>query len=738
MIKIRPLLLLFLSACMLNSPVLFSANAPATEIAVPDVTVADVAVPDDVSLVEQSRQTELQAEVPSDEVLLPADDVSRVAMNQTEAGRTLSEVGTIMEKGFSTEAIASLRRLFLQAEVAIENNDDDNYFLLAGQLDDYPLYSYLQYQWLLKHLDYERQIKYFLRQYSASRYAPALKQMWLYQLAREGQWQTFLQYYSETSDASDASMTCYYRRAQFNTGNIQTALEGAKELWVVGYSQPAACDPLFAELEKTSLFTQKLLWQRFDAALGNNKTRLARYVKKYMSVADQKTAEFWLQLHHRPERYLTKLLSRPWSAQSRLMFMHAVTRLASDDVHRAIDIWDKNKSRYNISKQELEKIEKDLAFKLAYEDGNAAYARLGKLDNSDTGSKVMRIRVALYQQNWPRVIAAIEDLSAANQKLEKWQYWLARARHETGKPLQAHKLLSELADKRDFYGYLAAESLNRDYQLLDKPTRAAPQAIASIENRTAFRAAFELMVLERDKAAKRQWWHALRQLDAVDYPAAARLAQKWQWDDVAILTIAKVKQWDDIAMRFPLSYTDKVYENAQLQDLNPVILFGLIRRESAFNKDARSPSGAQGLMQIMPQTARQIAFDLDERWTGSDDLYDPVKNLQYGSYYYQKLLHQFDGHYAIALAAYNAGPNRVKKWLPDESMPADVWIETIPYRETRDYVISVLVYAMIYQQRLRSIELSLHELAPRVQILQSDELTMNDLTHEVQPFVMTP
>ena len=148
-----------------------------------------------------------------------------------------------------------------------------------------------------------------------------------------------------------------------------------------------------------------------------------------------------------------------------------------------------------------------------------------------------------------------------------------------------------------------------------------------------------------------------------------------------------------------------------------MIIYGLIRRESAFNEKATSPTGARGLMQIMPGTGRYIAKNLNERWRGKNSLYDPVTNIKYGSYYYQKLLTQFDGHYALALAAYNAGPNKVKRWLPeDKTVPADIWIETIPYRETREYVTSVLAYALIYQQRT-----------------QSNELTMNDFTREVEP-----
>lgn len=265
---------------------------------------------------------------------------------------------------------------------------------------------------------------------------------------------------------------------------------------------------------------------------------------------------------------------------------------------------------------------------------------------------------------------------------------------------------------------MAADRLNREYQLRHDPLDVTQQEIDAIKYSKEFLAAHEFMMLGRENDAKQQWWHALRQLDKEDYPAAAKLAQQWQWDEVAIFTIAKVKHWDDVELRFPLSYSDKIHENAALQNLNPVILYGLIRRESAFNKDARSPSGARGLMQIMPRTGMQIAKDLNERWSGKNSLYDPVKNLRYGSYYYQKLLNQFNGNYAIAAAAYNAGPNRVKKWLPDESVAADIWIETIPFNETREYVTNVLVYALIYQQRM-----------------DSDELTMADLTRDVQPLI---
>ena len=230
------------------------------------------------------------------------------------------------------------------------------------------------------------------------------------------------------------------------------------------------------------------------------------------------------------------------------------------------------------------------------------------------------------------------------------------------------------------------------------------------------------MVLDKKNEAKLQWWHASRHLDKKEILVAAKLAQRWQWDEIAIFTIAKAKYWDDVEVRFPLSYTDKIHENSEQNNLNPVIVYGLIRRESAFNEKATSPTGARGLMQIMPRTGRDIARRLNERWGGKNSLYNPVTNIRYGSYYYQKLLTQFDGHYALALAAYNAGPERVKKWLPeDKAIPADIWIETIPYRETRDYVASVLAYALIYQQRSQTGD------------PDEDALSMDDFTRDVEP-----
>ncbi len=656
----------------------------------------------------------------------PAKTSPTPAIKETRSQATI--------KNFSDEKIAHLRQLFLQAESAIKKKNDARYFQLAEQLKDYPLYPYLQYQWLKKHLDREQQIKHFLQQHSSSRYASRLKSKWLRYLGKHKQWSLLLENQITTKNTT---LNCYFNRAELQLGDKQLALSNAAKLWAVGHSQPRACDPLFSQLKKSEHFTQELRWQRFDAALRNNKTGLASYVMNLMPKQYQATAQLWLKLHRKPARYLPQLLKRSPDEQTALMFIHAINRLASKDITKAIKLWDENKQRFLPDNQladnaAIDKLERRLALKLVFKRESGAYERLGQLEKQNSSSRTWRVRVALSEQNWPNVLTAIHALSDEEKADDRWEYWLARAYMETGEIATAQALLTELAGKRSFYGFLAADKVNSMYQLSNSPVNVSAEEINELKNRREFRVAFELMTLDRKNQAKLQWWHASRNLNKKEILVAAKLAQRWQWNEIAIFTIAKAKYWDDIEVRFPINYVDKIHENSAQHNINPIIIYGLIRRESAFNEKAHSPTGARGLMQIMPRTGKYIARHLNERWRGNNSLYNPITNIKYGAYYYQKLLNQFDGHYAIALAAYNAGPNRVKQWLPEtETLPADIWIETIPYKETREYVINVLAYALIYQQYARSDEQPVNEAS-------ENSLSMNDFTRDISPLTTTP
>ncbi len=167
------------------------------------------------------------------------------------------------------------------------------------------------------------------------------------------------------------------------------------------------------------------------------------------------------------------------------------------------------------------------------------------------------------------------------------------------------------------------------------------------------------------------------------------------------MTVARTPYLNDLEMRFPLAYRDRILEHASAQRLDPAWMYAIVRQESAFIADARSPAGALGLMQIMPGTGRKIGRSLDKPLKNRQQLLDASISLEFGSTYLRILLDQLDEHPVLAAAAYNAGLHRVERWRPAErNVSADLWIENIPYRETREYVRHVIAYTTIYEQRL--------------------------------------
>ena len=273
-----------------------------------------------------------------------------------------------------------------------------------------------------------------------------------------------------------------------------------------------------------------------------------------------------------------------------------------------------------------------------------------------------------------------------------------------------------LARSRSFYGFIAADYIGEQYQIGEAPVQRERLKLTRFRESNAFKAVLEFQHFGRHDETRKQWWFAIQRLNHWQLPAAAYLAQEMGWKRLAVTTLIQVEQRDDVISRFPIAYREKVLKHARRSNLDPAIVFSLIRRESAFDEAALSPVGARGLMQIMPQTGQQIAKNLREPWRSDNALFDPELNLKYGTYYYRQMMNRFGGHFALAAAAYNAGPHRVRRWLPDDqALPADIWIEMIPFDETRKYVAAVLTYALIYQKRLHRNTLKMTDLLGNVQ-----------------------
>ena len=309
-------------------------------------------------------------------------------------------------------------------------------------------------------------------------------------------------------------------------------------------------------------------------------------------------------------------------------------------------------------------------------------------------------RIQLRHRDWTGLIKTINRMPAHLYQENEWQYWLSRSMEADGQLVDSLQLLKRLAGKSSYYGFLAADKLKRSYRIKQEnvSTVDVDEEKFLAANPRMLRAR-ELYYLGRLVDAKREWFQALRHLDQDQIKQAATLASKWKWHDSAIRTVAKIPHRTDYNLRFPTPYKQQVMAMAQKKDLDPALIYGVMRRESLFDPIARSHAGALGLMQLMPGTARNMASSLGMKTPHKADILGVENNIRFGTHYLKTVMNRFDNNVALAAAAYNAGPRNVRRWLPKKStMPADLWVETVPFTETRNYVQAVLAYATVFDK----------------------------------------
>jgi len=591
------------------------------------------------------------------------------------------------------------RQAFQLAERALRQGEAVN----VDHLQDYPLYPYLRYQQLVQRLERQpaRAVRAFLRSYDDTLLADRLRAAWLKQLAEAKQWREFLRDYRASDDTA---MDCRYRQALLATGKSQAALQGIEQVWTRGQSQPPECDPLFARWQAQGGFTRERVWRRFELALAQGQSGLARYLRGLLPAAERPTATLWLQVHANPRIVLEADRFDAANPRTALILLHGLERWSRQDSVSAAAALDRLKPRYRFPPAELAELERQLALFVASRGDPSALRRLNALPAAvvDTEVREWRVRTALQAPDWKAALTWLDRLEPAEANTAQWRYWRARALAASGRDQQAREIYRQLAKERDYHGFLAADHLHLPYAVQDMPLpieRAAQEAL--LAQLPGLQRARELYLLQRHVDARLEWAHATQNLNKAELRTAAKLAQSWDWHYQAIVTLARAQYWDDLSLRFPLPYRAQVLAQAKQQGLEPAWVYALMRQESLFRADARSSAGALGLMQIMPATGQRIAQALDSDLSGRYALLRADLNIRFGTYYLRRNLDRLQNNPLLATAAYNAGPNAVADWLPARGKrPADLWAETIPYKETRKYVKRIMEYAVVYEQRL--------------------------------------
>ncbi|MGK0673128.1 MAG: transglycosylase SLT domain-containing protein [Halothiobacillaceae bacterium] len=594
------------------------------------------------------------------------------------------------------------RLVFREALAALQAGQRETALARLDDLRDYPLKDYLRYLDLRARLEAAPfgEVATFLRDVPDSFMAEDLRKRILRQFADMGDWASYLTF-------DDAALEGFEFRCQRMVA--RAVVQGSPPqpgemlaLWEEGKPLPQSCQPIEDWLQDAGLLTSERLWKRIEQAMENGRTSEARRLAARLGAEER--ISMWIEARKSPERFLERQKGSRGDAVLHLMLVDAIKRVAHKDAGQARTLWLGLAARRDMLTVARHEAEVGIAMAAARQHRPEAFDWFEGVPASalDKEGRAWKVRAALRTQRWERVLAAIEAMPVEEQAEEEWRYWRARALEALGQHDAARRIWRDIARSVSYYGQLAADRVGIRYELAyaDLPPNELVEQVAA---RPAIRRAREFHVMGLVSEARKEWQTAMRDLDPSSLRAAAHLAARWGWMDRAAITMGKARNagLEDLEVRFPLPWRDEVEHFARQAAIDSGWMFGVMRRESAFMPDVVSSAGAQGLMQLMPETARYVAKKFDLSVSGNSDLHDPIFNMRLGSAYLRYVLDKFDENQVLATAAYNAGPGRVRQWLPKaETLPADIWVDTIPFAETREYCRAVLHYTTVFEWRL--------------------------------------
>jgi len=621
---------------------------------------------------------------------------------------------------------------FLAAREAARVGDEERLAALAAVLEDHPLASYVEF-WRLQarlrsdapeHVD--AAVARFLERHAGTYIADRMRLEWLLALGARGDLATFWRELPQLVWSDDGQLRCYAMLARYTRNEGRRIGELAREARrLLAASRESGGDGCMALTEALLASGHVSPWERLRALVEQNQIATAKRLAASIPKID---AAQLAQAIDRPAAWLAAHGRRLTEAQRELAII-AIARLARDEPAQAARYADALNLHFSPEQRGIVwgRIGHMAALKLApeavdwYRRGGE---QVGAGDDVARADEVLewQVRAALRAPggpDWEMVRGAIERMPAELKREPAWVYWYGRALAAAGRDGEAQAQFRSIAHRFNFYGKLAAEELGLPIALPPRATPPTEQQVAGFAVNAGFDRALKFYELGLRVEGNREWSWQLRGFDDRKLLAAAEYARSRGVYDRMIATSERTREEHDFAQRFPAPHRETLAHYAQTAGLDETWVYGLIRQESRFIQDARSSAGAQGLMQIMPATARYVARRLGVSDHRVARLTDLDVNLQLGTRYLRMVFDDLDGHPALASAAYNAGPSRARAWRAALAGPVEgaIFIETIPFNETRDYVKRVMsntvYYAALFDNQAQSLKARLGVVSPK-------------------------
>ena len=602
---------------------------------------------------------------------------------------------------------------FLQARAAYDKKNAIALSEMVQQLQNqhYILAPYADYWLMLLNLeDADNQtVINFLNTYNEYPFADRLRGEYLKKLAKKQDWASFaneiVNYQLE-----DPAVACYAAESSAINGDV-SSLAGAKSLWMQAKEQPANCSNLYDRMQVAGALSEDDIWARLRLSLADNRIALAKAIVKRSKSFDVSQYKLIDRAYASPAIVINKKLFSFKTRFGRELNLFALSRIAKSDSLKALSTFKSVESQFPAEDKSY--FYGILAMQAAQRQEPQAVQWFKLADDLDKDSSINKdqlawfARAALREKNWPMVLKGIAKMSPAQAEEGAWRYWKARALAAQGQTLEANTLYAKLSTERHFYGWLAQDELSDSMSAPLNIYKVNDEEVSEIANTPAFQRAEALLRLDYRGEAKTEWAQATKGFDDKQLLAAAEFAARKNWYDLAIITADKTTELHDYSLRYPAPYRHLMKPAAKDQSIDEAWVYGITRQESRFIYSARSSVGASGLMQLMPATAKWAAKRVGMDNYNNSMIHELDTNIALGTYYLRYTLDLFNGQEVMATAAYNAGPNRAKKWAAVTPLEGAIYAETIPFSETRSYVQKVMANAHLYayQLGLKSISL---------------------------------
>jgi soluble lytic murein transglycosylase len=603
----------------------------------------------------------------------------------------------------SAASYAEVRKAFQEAYARAIANIPDSGASDSESLKSYPLYPYLQAARIQQALsaasndmdEVDKRAGEFLAANGQQPVTRNLRHAWLDSLARRSQWNQFLVVYRDAG-ASEASR-CQSFVARIELGKTEGLANEIAKQWLTPRSLPE-CDRPFAWLKENGALTTALIQERVRLALDSNNAAFARQIIPQLPAEMAAPLFQWAGLLESPTRSIDALIASPSTSVDGTALLAGWKRLTRTDAQAAKERYTKFISARGLTKETASPYALALALGLAWNRDPEALDYFDLVAPADLDDPALEwwARAALWSKKWKVAAHAITAMTETSRQTARWRYWSARIAEQSQDSQTAQSLYEGLLPDDNYYSAMAAAHLSRPVTPHPQPIPVNADLLATLERTPTLERARELFLCGMRPEAIAEWQFGFDTLSPEARTQSIRLAAEWGWYEQAVTVATAQRVFNDYSLLYPRPYDAQVNAAARLAQLAPEIVYGVVRQESLYRIDAVSNAGARGLMQLQPSTARSTARYYKRPSPALTDLFDPYINTALGASRLRMLLDEFDDQIPVALAGYNAGMNAVTRWLPQEPIDADIWIENIPYNETRGYVQRILWHTLMF------------------------------------------